>query len=94
MKKTFFPEGAVSRLKLKASWGELGNQTLPADNPTINISNLSNQFANYAFYGSGTPTTGAILSQVGNPNLKWETSITKNIGLDLGMFNNKLNAYP
>jgi len=90
--ENFFPDGAVNRLKLKASWGELGNQTLPADNPTINISNLNNQFADYAFNGSGAGTTGAILSQVGNPNLKWETSVTKNIGLNLGMFDDRLDA--
>lgn len=91
--ENFYPEDAfLNRLKLKASWGELGNQTLPADNPTINISNLNNQFADYPFNGSGTPTTGAILSQVGNPNLRWETSETKNIGLDLGMFDDRLDA--
>ncbi len=91
--ENFFPkDGYVNRLKLKASWGALGNQTLPADNPTINISNLNNQFANYAFNGGGTATTGAILSQVGNPNLRWETSITKNIGMNLGMFDDRLDA--
>ena len=91
--ENFYPADAfVDRLKLKASWGELGNQTLPADNPTINISNLNNQYANYAFSGSGTATTGAILSQVGNPNLKWETSVTKNIGLSLGMLEDRLDA--
>jgi TonB-linked SusC/RagA family outer membrane protein len=88
----FFPDGVVNRLKLNASWGELGNQSQPADNPTINISNLNNQFADYPFNGGGTATTGAILSQVGNPNLKWETSVTKNIGLNLGMFGDKLDA--
>lgn len=88
----FFPVGNISRLKLKASWGELGNQTLPASNPTINISNLDNTLANYAFNGSGAITTGAILSQVGNPNLKWEKSISKNAGLELAMFANALTA--
>ncbi|MFN4762008.1 SusC/RagA family TonB-linked outer membrane protein [Gillisia sp. Q332] len=88
----FFPIGNISRLKLKASWGELGNQTLPASNPTINISNLNEGLANYAFNGSGAITTGAILSQVGNPNLRWEKSISKNVGLELGMFANALTA--
>ncbi len=88
----FFPDSVVSRLKLNASWGELGNQTLPVGNPTINISRLSNQFGNYVFNGSGTPTTGAILTAVGNPDLNWETSITKNIGLNLGLFDDKLDA--
>ena len=86
----FFPaDSFISRLKLKASYGELGNQTLPASNPTINISNLNEVLGNYAINGSAI-STGAILSQVGNPNLKWETSVTTNFGFEMGMFNNDL----
>ena len=88
----FFPQGGlVSRLRLKASYGELGNQTLPASNPTINISNLNEQVANYALDGNSL-STGAILSQVGNPNLKWETSVTTNFGFEVGMFDNDLTV--
>ena len=86
----FFPSDSfISRLKLKASYGQLGNQTLPASNPTINISNLNEVLGNYAINGSSI-STGAILSQVGNPNLKWETSVTTNIGFEMGMFNDNL----
>jgi len=89
-KEDFFPQDAmVSRLKLRGSYGEIGNQTLPVANPTQNISILSEEFGNYVFNGSSA-TTGAILSQVGNPDLKWETSRSTNIGIDLGMFNEKL----
>ncbi len=84
----FNSDGAVSRLKLKASWGQLGNQTLPADNPTINISSLSEEFANYALGGS--INTGAKLNQVGNPNLKWETSETINFGIEAGFLQDRL----
>ncbi|MEZ2415521.1 SusC/RagA family TonB-linked outer membrane protein [Muriicola sp. E247] len=88
----FFPQdGWVSRLRLKASYGELGNQTLPSSNPTINISNLNEGLANYALNGSSI-STGAILSQVGNPDLRWETSVTTNFGFDMGLFNNKLSV--
>ncbi|WP_273277642.1 SusC/RagA family TonB-linked outer membrane protein [Maribacter polysiphoniae] len=87
----FFPEGIVSRLKLKGSWGQLGNQTLPVDNPTYNISVLSEQYANYGFQGSGGVSQGAILESAGNENLKWETSETTNFGIELGFFENKLN---
>lgn len=87
----FFPEGVVSRLKLKGSWGQLGNQTLPVDNPTYNISVLSEQYANYGFQGSGGVSQGAILESAGNENLKWETSETTNFGIELGFFENKLN---
>lgn len=86
----WFPkDGFVNRLRLKASYGELGNQTLPTSNPTINISNLSETLANYSLNGSSI-STGAILSQVGNPDLRWETSVTSNIGIELAMLNNDL----
>ncbi|MEO9512521.1 MAG: TonB-dependent receptor [Flavobacteriaceae bacterium] len=88
----FFGDGgAVSRLKLKASWGELGNQTIPGNNPTQNISNLSLSLANYSFDGSGGITTGAILNDVGNPNLKWETSESINAGVEMGFLSNALS---
>jgi TonB-linked SusC/RagA family outer membrane protein len=91
-KEDFFPEDAlVSNLKIKGSWGQMGNQTLPVTNPTINISILDNQYADYALNGSSI-STGAILSQVGNADLKWETSVSTNLGVDVGLFDNKLNV--
>ena len=84
----FNNEGFISRLKFKASWGELGNQTLPSDNPTQNISILSEQFANY-YFGSSI-ATGAQLNQVGNPNLRWETSETINFGIEAGFLQDRL----
>ncbi|SDQ97680.1 SusC/RagA family TonB-linked outer membrane protein [Flagellimonas zhangzhouensis] len=88
----FWPmDSFVSRFKLKGSWGQMGNQTLPVNNPTINISALSEQYANYVYSGSGGATQGALLSAAGNPNLKWETSETTNFGVELGFFDNRLN---
>ena len=82
----FFPtDGTVSRLKFKASWGQLGNQSLPVSNPVINISELNESLVNYSFNGS-TISTGALLNQVGNPDLKWETSEALNLGLEVGFF--------
>ncbi|WP_244178486.1 SusC/RagA family TonB-linked outer membrane protein [Maribacter litoralis] len=88
----FWPtDGTVSRFKLKGSWGQLGNQTLPVNNPTTNISVVSEQYGNYVFNGSGGATPGALLNAVGNPDLRWETSETTNFGVELGFFDNKLN---
>ncbi|SFC56335.1 TonB-linked outer membrane protein, SusC/RagA family [Flagellimonas taeanensis] len=90
--EAFWPDDSfVSRLKFKGSWGQLGNQTLPVNNPTVNFSVLSEQYANYVYSGSGGATQGAILSAAGNPNLKWETSETTNFGIELGFFDNRLN---
>lgn len=76
-------DSALSWFKLKGSWGQLGNQSLPASNPTINISSLNESLGNYAIDGNAI-ATGAILSSVGNPNLRWETSEAINAGVELG----------
>ncbi|WP_245188841.1 SusC/RagA family TonB-linked outer membrane protein [Maribacter dokdonensis] len=84
-------DSALSWFKLKGSWGQLGNQSLPASNPTINISSLNESLGNYAIDGNAI-ATGAILSSVGNPNLRWETSEAINAGVELGFFNDKFNV--
>ncbi|UOY05123.1 TonB-dependent receptor [Muricauda sp. SCSIO 64092] len=87
----FFPQdGLLNRLKFKASWGQLGNQELPASNPTINISNLNIEFADYAFNGGTNLRTGALLSNVGNPDLTWEITESFNVGAEVGLFDNAL----
>jgi len=89
-KEDFFTENpVVQNLKLRLSYGELGNQSLPAANPNTNISSLNENTGYYSFTGArGTFSTGAVLSSVGNPNLSWETSITQNLGLDFRIFKN------
>jgi TonB-linked SusC/RagA family outer membrane protein len=92
-KEDFFPESDVlTNLKLRVSYGELGNQELPVANSDVNISSLSEGTGFYSFTGTrGNVTTGAVLNNVGNPFLSWETSVAKNIGLDMTFFN-KLTA--
>ncbi len=90
-KEDFYPQEAiVNRVKFKASYGELGNQTLPDGILTSDVFSLDEERANYALNGSSI-ATGAFLSSVGNENLRWETSKSTNIGVDLGLFNNALS---
>ena len=92
-KEDFFPQDAiVNSLKFKVSYGELGNQEIPAGigDPTVNTTALNNGLADYVFNGSGAAATGAFLSQLGNNDLGWETSQSFNIGADLGLLNNAL----
>jgi TonB-linked SusC/RagA family outer membrane protein len=90
--EAFFPRGVISNLKVKGSWGKLGNQSLSITNPDVNQSSLNDNLAYYVFNGSGTPTTGALLSQLGNKDLKWETTTSINVGVELGFLNDKLSV--
>ena len=92
-KEDFFnTEGFVNRLKLRLSYGELGNQTLPINNPAQNGFFQSQQYADYPFDG-GAIQDGVLLTQVGNPDLKWETSKSINVGVDFAFLDNRLAGF-
>ena len=92
-KEDFFSSSIISNMKLRVSYGELGNQEVPAANPDVSISGLNESQSFYSFSGArGSKQSGAILLSVGNPDLKWETSVSKNLGLDLSLFSGKLNT--
>ncbi len=75
-------------LKLRASWGRVGNQNIPN---TQYLAPVSFNFASYPFGNAeGILTPGAFPSRLGNPDLKWETSEQTNVGIDATI--NKLNV--
>ncbi len=75
----------LSLLKLRASWGLTGNQAV---NPYSTFSSYSNRIASF---NNSTFLNGIILGNIGNPDLKWETTEQKNAGLDIGLFNNRIS---
>ena len=88
----WFNSSVFDTLKMRVSYGELGNQQIGGSNLDVNIS-LQNEFtAFYPFSGSGGATPGATLDSKGNPNLTWETMTAMNVAFDMGFFDNKLQA--
>ncbi|WP_027078062.1 SusC/RagA family TonB-linked outer membrane protein [Maribacter antarcticus] len=79
----FLAETSVSELKLRASYGEVGNTSV---NPYQTAGRLENTV--YAFGES--PALGFGLNEIPNENLTWEVSKTLDIGLDYGFLNNRL----
>ncbi|PIB34318.1 hypothetical protein BFP72_02185 [Reichenbachiella sp. 5M10] len=79
----------LSFLKLRASYGQMGNQSIPVANPTVSISALNDQNAFYTFTGTGLDV-GAAVSSLGNEDLTWETSSQFNVGTDFGFLDNTL----
>jgi len=76
----------INSLKLRASWAELGNQ----DTPNYGIYSQINQGVNYPFGVNEENSFGSIQRGLANTNQVWETKISRNIGLDLAMFENRL----
>jgi len=91
--EAFFPSSSfINTMKLRASYGLLGNQSLTVSNPDVNISLLNEGLAFYPFNGQGNASAGAALASKGNPNLTWETMTATNFAVDLAMLDNKLTA--
>lgn len=81
----------ISNLKLRASYGEAGNQNIGLFQyqSSYTTGKRSSNYG-YVFGQDKTYIDGMVQSFLPNPNLKWETSKQTDIGIDLGFFNNKL----
>jgi TonB-linked SusC/RagA family outer membrane protein len=95
----FFPSGAfawrvsdenflsssrtVSDLKLRVSYGLTGNTEIGTYRSLAALENVR-----YSF--NGNPVIGFIPSSLGNPDLRWETTKQFDIGLDLGLLNDRI----
>jgi TonB-linked outer membrane protein, SusC/RagA family len=78
----------ISNLKLRGSWGQLGNEMAVSGTYYPAIATLSTG-VNYAFNDATAP--GIAIVNSANSNLKWETTETWDAGFDLGMFGNKFS---
>ncbi len=69
----------INNLKLRAGWGVTGNSSVPNNAYT-------------SVYGTSATNwgSGQIATNTANPDLKWEKSNQANIGLDLSLFNNRI----
>jgi TonB-linked SusC/RagA family outer membrane protein len=73
----------LNDLKIRGSWGQLGNQNIGTYPYQSTLNN-----GNYAFGGS--VSTGFIANTLVDPNLTWETTRVLDLGVDLTALNNKL----
>lgn len=83
-------EKTVSMLKLRASYGELGNQNTNVWYPTYREMEL--KAANGGWLQNGVKPNTAKIGDLISTMLTWETVRTWNVGLDWGMLNNRLTG--
>jgi TonB-linked SusC/RagA family outer membrane protein len=74
-------------LKLRLSYGQTGNQGISAYQTQINLSTSNYPFGGSLSSGFSESTWRGAL----NPNLKWETTDQYNIGMDLSIFDSRLD---
>ncbi len=76
-------------LKLRASWGKLGNQYI-SDNYFPYLSVITQSNGNSYNFGN-TLAPGAAVTGLVDHNITWETTTSTDFGLDLGFLGNRLN---
>lgn len=79
-----------SDLKLRVSYGEAGNNRIPNDSWRFLFKPTANR--PYGAGGNNQVYYNIVNSFLPNPNLKWETTISRNLGFDFGFFKNRLTG--
>ena len=72
----------VSMMKIRGSVGNPGNQNFSS---SATITTFRYNFNMFNYFGMTTS-----LNQLGNPNLKWQTTLDRNIGFDVTLLNDRL----
>lgn len=80
-REEWFDADWVDNLKLRASYGSVGNRP----------SSLYPQYDLYSASSSYNEMAGALISVIGNKDLTWEKTFTTGIGVDASFFNNRLH---
>ncbi|WP_344675574.1 SusC/RagA family TonB-linked outer membrane protein [Sphingobacterium kyonggiense] len=82
--ESWFNFDQINLLKLRAAYGSVGNKP----------SSLYPQYSVYSVSSTSgyNENPGALISVIGNPDLSWENTYTTGVGLDFGLFNNRIRA--
>lgn len=83
------PQEYITSLKVRGSWGQLGNQNI-SPYSDLALMPINTGKLNWIFQPGGNRQIGYTNAPgIINRNLTWETSTSTNLGLNIGLFNNK-----
>lgn len=88
-------KGWLDNLKLRLSYGTVGNDGISADLWSQTWYSESDSRWFYALDGKQQPSydlSSSTSTPMANPKLKWETTITRNLGLDFGFLDNRISG--
>lgn len=81
-----------SELKLRASWGRTGNANIGYFRTTTNVWKGESNNIVYSLGPDKTYVQGSTVNAIPNENIKWEETTQTDVGLDIGLLNNRLTA--
>lgn len=89
-KEQFMSNSFFSNLKLRAGWGQTGNQEIPPKITQELFTSLPS--ASYPLYPGATYPVGTTYTRLANPDIQWEVSTQTDLGLDFELFKGALSG--
>ena len=85
----------IYNLKLRASWGQLGNERIDlfryVDLMNLKVIKNDGSITDYNYPLNGAMQSGAAITAYNDPNITWETTTMTNVGIDASLLNGNLD---
>lgn len=88
----FMKSSPFSNLKLRAGWGQTGNQEIPSKITQPLFTSAVSGTTSYPLAATGPYPAGITYSRLANPDIQWEVSTQTNVGLDFGLLKGALTG--
>lgn len=93
-RESFMAGSVFNNLKLRASWGQTGNQEIPSKITQLSFTESNRSNDTYPLNPTATTLDdypfGTIFTRLANPDIQWEVSTQFDAGIDFGLFNDRL----
>ncbi|WP_080241791.1 SusC/RagA family TonB-linked outer membrane protein [Spirosoma rigui] len=90
--ESFMQSGPFSDLKLRAGWGQTGNQEIPSKITQALFTSTVSATTSYPLDNTTNYPAGTTYTRLANPDIQWELSTQTDLGLDFGLFNGALTG--
>ncbi len=93
-RESFMSNTPFNNLKLRASWGQTGNQEIPSKITQLSFTESKNNNDTYPLSPDATTLDdypfGTIFTRLANPDIQWEISTQFDLGIDFGLFGDRI----
>ena len=88
----FMKSSSFTNLKLRAGWGQTGNQEIPNKITQALFTTSVGASSSYPLDGTSTYPAGTTYVRLANPDIQWEVSTQSNVGVDFALLKGKLSG--
>lgn len=90
--ESFMQTSPFTDLKLRAGWGQTGNQEIPSKITQALFTSSASATTSYPLDASTSYPAGTTFVRLANPDIQWEVSSQMDLGLDFGLFKGALTG--